>query len=174
MDKNNKYITVNLGEYTVSYYIDWDTIKEEFEEYLSDKGMLPLDIGATLDSGTDDFATEMANEEGVEIDWKILNKEISEYENAVLKYLKGDKRYTETRDEGHDGNNGLNLVFKVIDKDLTEKYKDTADSHGEGVVYLSDPSYAVDIDLYKVVDKLRNKSKFLHYCDLYMTYYLPE
>lgn len=164
------YIYINLSYDVINYYFTWKDIEDKFEEWLEKTGKANLKVGASVSSGYEDFIKENAIEEGIEIDWTVLNKEVAEYEMTVVSFLRKSKNYTNVIDEGHDRNDDLAISFEVTDKNLIEEYKELIDR--EGRFSFTDPSHSADSDLFKAVNKLISKSKFLHLCDLQMALFL--
>jgi hypothetical protein len=168
LSKRGDTISVDFSYDIANFFFTWKSVEDKFNDWLDKTGKTNLSITASIGSSDEKFIQENANEENIEIDWTVLNKEIAEYELEVVSYLKKNKDYINVRDEGHD-DVGLAVVFDVVDKALIKEYKDLIDRQES--FSFSDSSYSADSKLFKLINKLISSSKFLHLCDLRIYFY---
>jgi len=135
---------------------------EGFKEYevrqLNEK-FEPIRIVAYLNIGKEDFIKAKAEEDGIDVDWKVLNKEIQDFENFVMNFLRKSKDYEGVTEQGHDGQDSLVVLFTVTNKKITEAWLDLID-RDERFDFI-DSSYAADKKLFDASDNFISKTKFL-------------
>lgn len=150
------------GSYeVVNYYVDFKNREDDFEEWLGKKDYIILDIGASVFSGNEEDAKIIAEEEGIEIDWDVLNVELQEYEMFVLNTMKKDKRYNSVFDEGHDKNDDFSLMISIGDADLAKAYREFMEDEST-IDFMDSSKNSPDSNLVKEVQKFLNKTKYLY------------
>lgn len=140
------------------------TLNEDYTEHLKQnrKGdeYLPLVI-YLMDGADEDMIDQNSEEDGITVDWDILNKEISEFERTVLNYFKRSKSYGGLLDQGHSSDGSLIITVDCYDEKLMENWANAAVEEDEPLRF-TDPQFSVDDKLIREVEKFINKSKFFH------------